>query len=82
MKILILLTFTFIFISCGHETNPFLTEVSTQEIEVESAVSEQYNYELTEVECTTGEQKADTFELICIALKDDFLNNQCAREDR
>jgi hypothetical protein len=62
--------------------NPFLADVQTQNIEVESAVTEQYNYELTEIECTTGEQKADTFDQICIALKDDSLNNQCAKEDR
>lgn len=82
MKALTVTLFSLFFISCGQQVNPFDGSFQTQSIESESAVTEQYHYELTEVDCTTGEQSKATFNEICVALKDDNINNQCAKEDR
>ncbi len=82
MKVLILALFSLTLISCGQEANPFSSQVEIQEAQVDSAVTELYQYELTEVDCTTGEQKESTFDKICLALRDNNLNNQCAEEDR
>ena len=68
-------------ISCGKDISywPY-GEVQVQS--VKPAVNEAYNYEFSGIKCTTGPQKASSFDKICEILKDDQLNDGCASDKR
>ncbi len=46
------------------------------------AETEDYSYEFSKRDCSTGVQSFKSLVDVCEGLKDDELNNQCAGEDR
>ena len=82
MKILSLLLLSVIFVSCGKSINSFLPESEAQAAEVESAVSENYEYGFRTRSCQTGTHAARTHTEICTMLSDEELNDNCAKEER
>lgn len=81
MKISILLSVLFLFISCGKDGITIPKKVVTV-YKVEPAVAEDYSYEFTKAKCTTDKQNFGTFILACDGLKNHVLNNECAEDKR
>ena len=82
MKIISLILLSFTLVSCGKSINSFLPEAEVQEAEVESAVSENYEYGFRTRTCQTGTHEARSLGEICTIIADDSLNQNCAREER
>jgi hypothetical protein len=69
------------FISCGKmEGVPGYKQEKV--FYIEPATSEEYTYEFTNRECSTGEQSFSTFYDTCDGLKNEELNRLCAYEER
>lgn len=65
--------------SCGG--NPF-SKSSGHDSSEELIEAESYSYELREKDCSTGPHSFETFNETCRALKNDELNNGCAKKER
>jgi hypothetical protein len=82
MRILTSLLLILSFVSCGKQLESLIPEQETQELQVDSAVSEKYSYEFRTRNCSTGNHKGSTLVNICISLKDNELNKDCAHDER
>ena len=75
MRKLVILTLMFLASSCSKETLSKLTNGNNNNAQTLS-------YTLTENGCSTGEQYFSTQDDMCDGLKNDSLNNYCARNLR
>ena len=80
MKILIFLSVLFVFVSCGKDSNIIPKKQIVQKIE--PAEEEEFSYEMTGINCTTGEHFFGSHKEACDGLLDDSLNNNCAENKR
>jgi hypothetical protein len=82
MRTLIYLLFLLSFVSCGKEISSLIPEQKAQDIQVDSAVSEKYSYEFRTRSCSTGSHQGSTLVDICLTLKNNDLNEDCAHDER
>jgi hypothetical protein len=68
-------------ISCGKDS-PLTPGRSETIYKVEPAQAEDYSYEFTKRDCTTGVQAFQTLIQACDGLRNNDLNNECAKEKR
>lgn len=80
MKIIILVSLSILFVSCGKEAMPWEQSIQVQSVKPAEPVD--YSYELQSQKCTTGKHEFDTLIEVCEALKNNDLNNDCALEER
>lgn len=82
MKICVLLIILGSFVSCGKDNSIWPDSDPVIVYKVNPAESENYTYEIRGNSCTTGYHEFRTFYETCQALRDDNLNNDCAKNKR
>ena len=73
MKLIVLVILSGVFVSCGKPETTYV---------VRPASAEEYKYELKSSSCSTGVQSFATLQQTCEGLKNDQLNNFCAKSER